>query len=88
MGTMHAGCISRTNRLGRVLLLLKTNGSVTGLQLERIASVRAGGTCVSELRKHGHVIDCEYTRTTEAEGKVYTYYYRGFKKPPVRRVRR
>ena len=75
---MHAAR-DTSARCGRVLAVLREHGrsGVEGLALERLASVRAGATVVSELRRSGHDVACEYVRTTPREGKVYRFTYCG-----------
>lgn len=46
-------------RLQRVLALLRDGRSYTTRQIVRGAHVMAVNSCISELRQHGAVIDCE-----------------------------
>ncbi len=85
MSGIHAARVEKSARLRRALFVLngsKTegDGGIDGLELERLASVRAGGTVVSELRRNGHLIDCKYMGTTPRGGKVYRYFYHGMER--------
>lgn len=58
---MHAAKLEKSLRLQRVLGVLRGFGGkgVTSWTLMQTAQVVAPATCVSELRKQGHQINCK-----------------------------
>lgn len=71
---IHAGNPASSLRLRRVLDVLRAAGSrgVTSLELQERASTVAPGTCVSELRASGLVVECAYEGRADGR-KVYRY---------------
>jgi len=56
---MNAAHPDRSQRLQRVLALLKKGGEYTTMQIVEDAHVMAVSACVSELRLAGHNIRCQ-----------------------------
>lgn len=72
---MHAANSEKSGRLQRVLSVLRQAGKqgVSSRELQEKSRTVAPGTCVSELRKSGYVIDCEHLVTYGDGTKVYLY---------------
>jgi hypothetical protein len=66
----HANAL-KSARLKRVLKVLADGREHSSLELMMRAKTIAPGTCVSELRKNGAVIDCK--RRQEPGGPVWYY---------------
>lgn len=73
---MHAGSLS-SDRLQRVLAVLREGRSLTTRQIVRKAGVMAASTCIAELRHHGAEIIC----TQRVEGGKRLFYYTMTKAP-------
>jgi hypothetical protein len=75
MGTIHAANPAKSDRLKRVLLALIEAGErgLTTRDLIRITEQCAINSIASELRVAGHVVTCDYERTTEQGQRVYRY---------------
>jgi len=73
--SFHAANVDKSTRLQRVLRVLKEAGKTgaTSRELMLKANVVAPGTCVSELRASGYVIDCDLLVVYEDGAKVYKY---------------
>ena len=56
---MNAANIENSNRLQRVLDLLKRGGEYTTLEIIQKAGVCAVNSIISELRQNGYQINCE-----------------------------
>lgn len=58
---MHAAKLETSDRLQRVMGVLRAVGTqgVTSWTLMQVAQVVAPATCVSELRRQGHQINCK-----------------------------
>lgn len=86
MGQIHAAT-RMTPRLTRVLDVLRRNAAgATTHEIIHAGHVCAVNTCVSELRKLGHQIDCDLEAVTES-GRTYRYRLVGAEQaepPPVR----
>jgi hypothetical protein len=73
--SFHAANVEKSRRLQGVLHALRTAGDrgITSRDLMIKANVVAPGTCVSELRKSGYVIDCDLRNIYEDGTKIYSY---------------
>ena len=73
--SFHAANVEKSTRLQRVLRTLKEAGrtGVSSRDLMLKANVVAPGTCVSELRKSGYVVDCDLLVVYKDGAKVYKY---------------
>lgn len=56
---MNAAKIEKSDRLQRVLALLKKGGEYTTLEIIQKAGVCAVNSIISELRQHGYQISCQ-----------------------------
>ena len=56
---MNAAKIEKSDRLQRVLQLLKKGGEYTTLEIIQKAGVCAVNSIISELRQNGYQINCE-----------------------------
>ena len=56
---MNAAKIEKSDRLQRVLQLLKKGGEYTTLEIIQKAGVCAVNSIISELRQHGYKINCQ-----------------------------
>lgn len=56
---MNAANLDKSNRLQRVLKLLKKGGEFTTLDIVMKAHVCAVNSVVAELRQHGYNINCQ-----------------------------
>jgi hypothetical protein len=71
---MHAARPDKSERLKRVLEVLRAHPyGVSSLNLQEQAQTVAPGTCVSELRRAGYAIRCEYLMRKDNGSKVYIY---------------
>jgi hypothetical protein len=73
--SIHAANADKSTRLQRVLRVLREGGrtGVTSRDLMLRANVVAPGTCVSELRRSGYVIDCDLQTVYSDGARVYAY---------------
>lgn len=78
---MHNADVEKSERLQRTLIVIRSHGKYgcTSATLQALTGSMAPATDVSELRRNGYDIDCQYTHMTENHRKVYTYTYRGKK---------
>jgi len=67
---MHKGSM-RSPRLRRVAAVLADGKEHSSLAIQRRARVCAPGTCVSELRANGAVVECR--QETRPSGRVWLY---------------
>jgi hypothetical protein len=75
---MHAADPERSNRLARMLELLKAHPrGATTLDLARWSDSCAVGTDISELRQSGYFIDCICEGKNRNGRKVYRYTLKG-----------
>ena len=72
---MHAGKVESSDRLQRVLALLRARGSkgATTRDILEVAHVCAVNSIIAELRVNGFHIDCQYVGRTEEGGRIYRY---------------
>ncbi|AUC54271.1 hypothetical protein CDO87_14275 [Sagittula sp. P11] len=68
---MNAASAIKSARLQRVLKVLSDGKEHSSLDLVRRAKAIAPGTCVSELRENGALIEC--TRRNGPNGPVWYY---------------
>ena len=83
MGHIHAANIETSERLQKLLYLLKTKAfaGATSLEITQALGILNPGTEVSALRHNGYDVECKYDRTTDAGAKVYRYFlYEGGQK--------
>lgn len=75
MGVMHAGRIETNKTLQRLFAFLREHSvtGATGLEICEALKIMNAATWVSQLRKNGYGVECEYERTTESGAKVYRY---------------
>lgn len=73
---IHARNPETSPKLGRILKFLRERGNVgaTSRDIMEFCETVAPGTCVSELRKAGHVIRCDYEGRLESGAKVFRYF--------------
>jgi len=73
--SFHAANAEKSNRLQRVLRILREadGHGVTSRDLMLKANVVAPGTCVSELRRSGYVIDCDLVTVCQDGARIYAY---------------
>jgi hypothetical protein len=73
--SQHYANIEKSPRLKRLLAYLKRQGKwgATSLHLAEYLSTPCIATDISELRRNGYYIVCEYLRTTAAGRRVYLY---------------
>ena len=69
---MHHANIKKSHRLQTILAALK-DGPKTTMELSRAANDCAVGTSVSEIRKNGFKIRCDFRNRTETGRSVYLY---------------
>jgi hypothetical protein len=71
---MHAASPDKSERLKRVLDVLRAHPhGISSINLQEQAETVAPGTCVSELRRAGYPIKCEYLMRKANGSKVYIY---------------
>jgi len=71
---MHAARPETSDRLRRVLDVLRAHPhGISSINLQEQAQTVAPGTCVSELRRAGYTIRCEYLMRKDNGSKVYIY---------------
>lgn len=80
-GTMHAAKVEKSYRLTRVLMAIKKRRilGISSWDLMQEAQTVAPGTCVSELRKAGHIIHCKSETNPLTGTRIYRYTYGGKK---------
>ncbi|MEO1472783.1 MAG: hypothetical protein AAFS03_02410 [Pseudomonadota bacterium] len=69
---MNFGRLKTSARLQRVYQLLLPGREMSSLEITLRAKVVAVGTCISELRANGAVIDCRVETRPEG-GRVWLY---------------
>lgn len=72
---MHSAKLSKSDRLKRVLRVLRKGGAYTTRDLIRKAHVAAVNSCVSELRDNGYRISCKCFGS--GESRVFRYMLEG-----------
>lgn len=72
---MHFAKLGESPRLQRMLAFLRSRGSTgaTGREIVVNCEVLNPATYVSELRKNGYAIDCDFEKETESAARVYRY---------------
>jgi hypothetical protein len=71
---MHGANPDRSDRLKRVLDVLRAHPhGISSINLQEQAQTVAPGTCVSELRRAGYHVRCEYLMRKLNGSKVYIY---------------
>lgn len=76
---MHAGNPERSKRLARALDYIRSCGPIgcTTAELQNYTGSMAPATDVSELRRNGYLIDCDFDCVNKNGRRVYTYRYQG-----------
>lgn len=72
---MHAATLDTSERLARVLALLKRRGGRGATTREIIAEAKvcAVNSIVAEIRANGVAVECRYEGKTEDGSRVYRY---------------
>jgi len=76
---IHFAKIDKSPRLQRLLALLK-EGPRTTREIQELAEVRAVSASVTELRRNGYIIDCDYVGKSERGERVFRYTIKGRQK--------
>ena len=76
MGHIHAANIKTSDRLQRLLYLLRTHvlEGVTSLEITEALGILNPGTEVSALRHNGYDVECKYDGKTSTGAKRYRYF--------------
>lgn len=72
---MHSAKVSKSDRLKRVLRVLRKGGAYSTWQISRKAKVCAVNSCISELRENGYRIGCKCFGS--GESRVFRYMLEG-----------
>ena len=76
MGHIHAAHLATSERLQKLLYLLKAHvlEGITSLEINEALGILNPGTEVSALRRNGFDIDCKYDGKTSTGAKRYRYF--------------
>jgi predicted ArsR family transcriptional regulator len=72
---MHAAKVEKSERLKRVLQLLRSRGSkgATTREIIEAAQVCAVNSIIAELRANGFHIECRFEQRTDRGAAIYRY---------------
>lgn len=73
---IHFARVDKSPRLQRLLSLLQQSPRTTR-EIQELAEVRAVSASVTELRRNGYIIDCDYVGKSERGERVFLYTHKG-----------